>query len=120
MRQNRIAYPILLQAVIPVKDWRTISCPIERTATLLADHYVVMIVRDLMNGPKRFTELERAGINPRTLSSRLRHLVRVGFVVRAREGPRPLYRLTDMGAALLPLLGFLREYGDRWLPIPES
>lgn len=100
-------------------DCRTIRCPVERTATLLADHYVIMIVRDLALGPKRFKELERAGINPRTLSARLRRLEHEGVLSReAHPGEvRVVYRLTDMGRALLPLIDFLRHYGDTWLPM---
>lgn len=102
-----------------MRDCRTIPCPVERTATLLADHYVIMIVRDLAEGPKRFRELERAGINPRTLSARLHHLVQEGILVReAHAGEvRVLYRLTEKGQALLPLIAFLRSYGDTWLPM---
>jgi len=43
---------------------------------LALEVYVILIVRDLITGPKRFETLQRAGINPRTLSARLRHLVR--------------------------------------------
>lgn len=105
----------------PLRDWRTIPCPVERTATLLADHYVMMIVRDLVAGPKRFGDLQRAGINPRTLSARLRLLLREGFVRREphrERPPRVVYRLTGKGEALLPLIDFLRTYGETWLPVP--
>lgn len=80
-----------------------------------------MIVRDLVEGPKHFSELERAGINPRTLSARLRRLVREGFVRREPVGyPRAPYRLSPKGEGLLPLISFLRSYGETWLPLPQS
>lgn len=104
-----------------MRDWRQIPCPIERTATLLADHYTIMIVRDLSDGPKRFTELAAAGINPRTLSARLRHLQDHGFVLREASGGGPSarrYRLSGKGEALIPLIRFLRHYGDTWLAVP--
>ena len=106
-----------------MKDWRSIPCPVERTATLLADHYVMMIVRDLVAGPKRFGDLQRAGINPRTLSARLRHLLHEGFVRREphrERPPRVVYRLTEKGQALLPLIDFLRAYGETWLPLARD
>jgi len=96
--------------------------PVPRGAYSYAppDHYVIMIVRDLITGPKRFEALQRAGINLRTLSARLRHLVREGFLTREphrKRPPRVLYRLTDKGAALVPLTEFLRAYGETWLPL---
>lgn len=82
-----------------------------------------MIVRDLTRGPRRFKDLEAAGINPRTLSARLRHLQTHGFIVLTRTDNHPPtshYRLTEKGEALLPLIKFLRDYGETWLPGPES
>lgn len=106
-----------------MKDWKLISCPVERTATLLADHYIIIIIRDLVEGPKRFRDLEASGIDPRTLTSRLRHLRDSGFICRAPlvDNPRiSLYRLTDKGKALVPLIEFLRSYGNTWLQISAS
>ena len=99
-----------------MQDWQTIPCPIQRTATLLTDRYVIMILRDLASGPKRFTELQTAGINPRTLVARLRHMEAVGFVIR---NPEAGYALGERGTALLPLIGFLRAYGETWLPLSD-
>lgn len=98
-----------------MEGWMTIPCPIQRTATLLADRYVIMILRDLSSGPKRFNALETSGINPRTLSARLRHLQAVGLITR--ESDEMGYALTDKGEAFVPVLGFLRTYGERWLPM---
>lgn len=103
-----------------MRSWQQIPCPIERTATLLADHYTIMIVRDLSGGPRRFSELAAAGINPRTLSARLRHLQNHGFVLRDGLLDRPgirRYRLSRKGEALMPLIVFLRQYGETWLPV---
>lgn len=106
-----------------MKDWQNIPCPIERTATLLADHYTIMIIRDLMEGPQRFRDLEAAGINPRTLSARLRHLQDTGFIGRRGLAETPtiaVYHLTEKGEALVPLINFLRSYGNTWLPLSRS
>ena len=71
--------------------------------------WTVLIVHDLSEGPRRFTELEHAcaGISPRTLAERLRWLEAEGIVVRrsyAESPPRVEYELTDKGAALLPVI----------------
>lgn len=102
-----------------MKDWQGIFCPIERTAAILADHYIIVMIRDLATGPKRFGELQAAGINPRTLSARLRQLQDAGLIERhpphGRKG-MVSYRLTDQGQDLMPLLDFLRDYGQKWFP----
>jgi DNA-binding HxlR family transcriptional regulator len=85
---------------------------------LFADVYTIMILRDLMSGSKRFTELERAGINPRILSQRLKKLVVAGVIGRSRYAeapPRVDYCLTEKGRALLPVLDALKNYGERFL-----
>ena len=55
-----------------------IVCPIQRAATLVADVTVIIILRELHAGPRRFGELQAAGVNPRSLSERLRRLTEEG------------------------------------------
>ena len=79
-----------------------------------------MIVHDLSEGPRRFTELEHscAGISPRTLAERLRSLESEGMLVRrsyAESPPRVEYELTDKGRALLPIIDEMRRFGHDWL-----
>jgi DNA-binding HxlR family transcriptional regulator len=78
------------------------------------------MLRDLAEGPRRFSELQRslAGISPRTLSIRLRALEDEGIVERrefSEMPPRVEYRLTPKGAALAPIVDAMRAYGARWL-----
>jgi len=62
-------------------------------------------VRQLLEGPRGFQELrQRTGIAPRVLSSRLRELTAKGFVAGVADGGRSLYRLTDEGRALEPVV----------------
>jgi hypothetical protein len=68
-----------------------------------------LIVRELLHGPHRFTELRRAlpGISPHTLTSRLRQFETYGLVVRtayAEIPPRVVYRLTPLGEGLREVL----------------
>lgn len=89
---------------------------------VLGDVYTIMIIRDLVSGPRRFVQLADAGINPRSLTERLKHLTEEGFVNRrpyAERPPRVEYALTDKGRALVPVLEALREFGERWMPGPD-
>ncbi len=96
------------------------SCPIARTAELVGDMWTLLIVRDLMGGPRRFSELmaSLAGISPKTLSRRLKYLEAQGLVHRQvypEIPPRVEYTLTPKGEALLPLIESMRQYGEKWL-----
>ncbi|MCX7623633.1 MAG: helix-turn-helix domain-containing protein [Thermomicrobium sp.] len=95
------------------------NCPIARAARLLGDHWVLLILRELGRGDRRFHELlVGIGISPAVLSQRLRYLEAEGLVSRhayPEVPPRVEYALTDKGRAALPLIEQLREYGERWL-----
>jgi DNA-binding HxlR family transcriptional regulator len=95
-------------------------CPVVATAQIVSGKWTLVLLRDLGEGPKRFTELQRslAGISPRTLSVRLRVLEDEGILVRveyAQTPPRVEYMLTDKGVDLIPIVDAMRDYGSRWL-----
>jgi len=80
----------------------------------------VLILRDLVEAPRRFCELEESleGISPNTLVERLRSLEEEGLIVRreyAEIPPRVEYALSERGLALVPILELMREYGERYL-----
>jgi DNA-binding HxlR family transcriptional regulator len=77
-------------------------CSIARALELLGERWTLLIVRDLLSGPKRFSELERlvVGVTPKWLTARLRALEGAGVV--ERDGR--LYRLTPRGQQLRPTL----------------
>ncbi|MCC6315695.1 MAG: helix-turn-helix transcriptional regulator [Thermomicrobiales bacterium] len=96
------------------------GCPVARTAELIGNKWTPLIVRDLAEGQRRFSELERslAGISPKTLSERLRRLEEAGVVDRccfAEVPPRVEYSLTAKGHALLPVIESMRVFGTTWL-----
>ena len=79
-----------------------------------------MLVHDLSEGARRFSELEHScpGISPRTLSERLRALEQEGILGRRsypESPPRVEYELTDKGAGLLPIIEEMRRFGHAWL-----
>jgi DNA-binding HxlR family transcriptional regulator len=94
------------------------SCGIARALDLAGERWALLVVRELLLGPKRFTDL-RAGLpnlSPDVLSQRLRELEGVG-VVRRRKLPPPasarVYELTEWGLELEPVLLALGRWGSR-------
>ena len=100
------------------------GCPVARTAQIMGNKWTPLIVRDLAEGHRRFSELERSlhGISPKTLSERLKRLEEVHVVERqcyAEVPPRVEYSLTPKGFALLPVIESMREFGLHWLPADD-
>ena len=96
------------------------SCAVAATAEIIGAKWTALLVHDLSEGPRRFSELEHscAGISPRTLSERLRALEDEQLVERrsyAESPPRVEYELTEKGAALLPIIDAMREFGHEYL-----
>jgi DNA-binding HxlR family transcriptional regulator len=94
------------------------ACGIARALDLVGERWALLVVRELLLGPKRFTDL-RAGLpgaSPNVLSQRLRELERVGVVRRRRLGPPVgvrVYELTDWGLDLEPVVIQLGRWGSR-------
>src|SRR3954462_7048611 len=96
------------------------TCSVAACAEIIGSKWTALLVHDLSEGPRRFSELERAcpGISPRTLSERLRVLEEEGIVVRQsypESPPRVEYELTQKGVALLPIIDAMRQFGHSWL-----
>jgi DNA-binding HxlR family transcriptional regulator len=104
-----------------VPDFRYAQfCPIARACELLASRWTLLIVRDLLGGPLRFSDLLPAlpGISTSVLSERLAFLERHALVTK-RELPPPaastVYELTATGRALQPVLTELLRFGVRFM-----
>ncbi len=100
------------------------SCGIARALDIVGERWALLVVRELIHGPKRFTDL-RAGlprVGPDMLAARLRKLEEAG-VVRRGSLPPPaaskVYELTDWGAELAPVLMALGRWGSR-APLPDQ
>ena len=109
-----------MRTMRPVHDE---ECSVACTADIIGAKWTAVLVHDLSEGPRRFSDLERAlpGISPRTLSERLRSLEDDGIVLRqsyAESPPRVEYELTSKGQALLPIIEAMRRFGHDWL-VPE-
>jgi DNA-binding HxlR family transcriptional regulator len=88
-------------------------CGVARALDVVGERWALLIVRELLFGPKRFTDL-RAGLgaSPNVLSQRLGELEAAGVVQRRRAGGS-LYELTDWGGELHPILLQLGRWGAR-------
>jgi DNA-binding HxlR family transcriptional regulator len=85
----------------------------------VGDKWTLLIVRDLVGGPRRFVELQRTlpGISTEQLRSRLNRMVADGLLTRQRYRevpPRVDYELTDRAKDLLPVIGALSRWGYQW------
>jgi len=94
------------------------GCAAAHALDLVGERWALLVVRELLLGPKRFTDL-RAGLpgaSPNVLSQRLRELEGVG-VVRRRRLPPPaasrVYELTEWGMELEPVIIRLGRWGAR-------
>jgi DNA-binding HxlR family transcriptional regulator len=106
-----------MRTMRPVHDE---DCAVACTAEIIGSKWTAIIVHDLSEGSRRFSELERScpGISPRTLSERLRVLEQEGIITRRSARRRVDYELTEKGQALLPIIEAMRSFGHSWL-VPE-
>jgi DNA-binding HxlR family transcriptional regulator len=97
-------------------------CMLAKALEHVGDRWTLLVVRDLLSGPKRFTDLidRMAGITPKTLTRRLRDLEADGLVEADREAGRRevWYRLTPAGENLQPALDELLLWGLRNVAAP--
>lgn len=98
----------------------TTKCPIDITVQMLANKWTIAILRELLQGARRPSDLERnlRGISAKTLSERLHDLQAWGLVVRQSHPevpPRVEYSLTEMGRGLVAPLKALKDFGQAWL-----
>jgi DNA-binding HxlR family transcriptional regulator len=100
----------------PYAQW----APDARALDLVGDKWTLLIIRDLVAGPRRFVELQRVlpGISTEQLRSRLNRMVADGLLTRQRYRevpPRVDYELTPRSRELLPVLGALARWGLEWV-----
>ena len=96
----------------------------QQAVELIGRRYTGAITRELLSGPLRFSELERAipGISARALTLRLRELQHAGIVGREVEPASPVrvtYALTEKGRALDEVVAELERWAHDWLAPTE-
>ena len=95
------------------------ACPVETTLSLIGDKWKVLILRDLLPGTKRFSELKKSigHVSQKVLTSQLRQMEESGLVVRTvypEVPPRVEYTLTDLGYSLKPILDAMWDWGTEY------
>ena len=95
------------------------ACPVETTLTLIGNKWKVLILRDLLSGTTRFSELKRSlnGVSQKVLTTQLRAMEADGLVHRevfAEVPPRVEYSLTELGRSLKPILDAMVEWGTAY------
>lgn len=107
-------------------DVDTENCSVRRTLDLVGDRWSMQILRDAMNGVRRFDAFQRhVGLSAAVLADRLRKLVAAGVLeTRAYREPgsrtRSEYRLTEKGWDLWPVMIALMQWGDKYAADPEG
>ena len=91
--------------------------PVARSLEVVGYKWTLLIVRELVDGPRRFTQISRAlpRANQKMITARLRELEAAGLVWRetyAEVPPRVEYSLTARGRALRPVIDALRSWGN--------
>jgi DNA-binding HxlR family transcriptional regulator len=100
-------------------------CPVARALDVVGERWTLLIVRELLLGPRRFTDLAGGlpGIGSSVLTTRLTALEQSGLVAK-RTLPPPaasvVYELTDEGRGLGPVLATLAEWGTNLLGQPHN
>lgn len=95
------------------------ACPVEITLMLISDRWKVLIIRDLLDGTKRFGEIKKSvgNVSQKVLTANLRSMEDSGLLIRkvyAEVPPRVEYTLTETGYSLKPILDAMVKWGTEY------
>jgi DNA-binding HxlR family transcriptional regulator len=110
--------------VVLGKQYEGQICSIARSLELVGERWTLLVIREVFNGHRRFSEMQRSlGVARNVLTARLQTLVDEGILERRPYSERPEryeYFLTDKGLDLWPLMIALMHWGDKYEPLPEG
>jgi len=91
-------------------------CPLAQATQLLCERWTLLIVRELIAGSTRFSDLQKGVplMSPTLLSSRLKHLIKSGVVELIGKKGSHTYQLTQAGKELQPIVELFGVWGHRW------
>lgn len=95
------------------------ECPVATTISLVGNKWKLLIIRNLLDGEQRFTQLKNGipGISQKVLTDNLRIMEEEGIISRevfAQVPPKVIYSLTEIGKSLLPIIDAMAEWGDNY------
>jgi len=108
-------------ALAPREGWTADRCPMAHALDVVRNRSSFLVLREAFYGATRFEEFaERTGLSEPVTAARLRELTEEGLLAREPyqepgQRTRRLYRLTDKGADLVPVLVALMQWGDKWV-----
>ena len=96
------------------------DCPLAKTANLIGDTFNLLIIRDLLNRPRRFSHFETSliGVSSRTITKKLKFLETEDIITRNvfnEKPPKVEYSLTKKGKALYKIIETMKVYGEKHL-----
>ncbi len=94
----------------------TVKCPITKVATLLSDTWTMLIMHFLIDGQKRFCDLEKklTGISTRTLTLKLMKLIEDEMIIKTIDGS---YTVTKKGKGLKLIENSMRRYEKKYMQV---
>lgn len=100
-------------------------CPVETTLQLIGDKWKILILRDLMQGTRRFGELKKSigSISQKVLTQNLRSMEADGLIIRtvyAEVPPRVEYTLTKTGSSLHSVIQVMAQWGEEYKKSEEA
>ena len=95
------------------------DCPVETTLMLISDRWKVLIIRDLLDGTRRFGEIKKSvgNVSQKVLTANLRSMEDSGLLTRKvypEVPPRVEYTLTETGYSLKPILDAMVAWGTEY------
>ncbi|MCJ7558595.1 MAG: helix-turn-helix transcriptional regulator [Gammaproteobacteria bacterium] len=93
-------------------------CPLAQATQLLCERWTLLVVRELIAGSTRFSELQKGLplMSPTLLSTRLKQLKEAGVLDHVGGKGKQTYKLTAAGLDLVPVVQLLGVWGHRWAP----
>ena len=106
------------QKTVPVTSVCNPDCPVKKTAEIIDGKWITLIIRDLLSGTKRYSELLRSleGVSPKMLAERLRFLEEKGVIskkIYPTVPPKTEYTLTSRGRGLGPVVRAMATFGEK-------
>lgn len=94
-------------------------CPVATTVSLIGNKWKLLILRDILTGPKRFGELRKSleGISQKVLTDSLREMESDGLLIRTvfpEVPPRVEYSLSELGENMRPILMTMESFGKEY------
>ena len=101
------------------------ACAVETTLMLISDRWKVLIIRELLEGTKRFGELKKSigSVSQKVLTANLRAMEDSGLLIRkvyAEVPPKVEYTLTETGYSLKPILDAMKEWGTNYKKMTDE